>query len=82
MIDFIPAFPVFLLIFTRVASFFVMMPLFSYRTIPAVFKLGLGFFLALLMVHTIEAPILKSIICVFIDPQGSACGASLGFAAY
>lgn len=52
-------FPVFLLIFARVTSFFVMMPLFSYRTIPLVFKVGMGFFLALVMVPVVESPVLE-----------------------
>lgn len=56
MLDFIPAFPAFLLIFVRVTSFFLMMPLFSYRTIPAAHKIGLGFFLAVIMFSAIGAP--------------------------
>jgi flagellar biosynthesis protein FliR len=56
MLDLLPKFPAFLLIFTRVTSFFLMMPLFSYRTVPARYKIGLGFFLAWMMFYTIEAP--------------------------
>ncbi|MCM3123297.1 flagellar biosynthetic protein FliR [Mesobacillus sp. AQ2] len=56
MLDFIPSFPAFLLIFVRVTSFFLMMPLFSYRTIPATHKIGLGFMLALIMFSAIGAP--------------------------
>ncbi|WP_217585595.1 flagellar biosynthetic protein FliR [Lentibacillus saliphilus] len=48
--------PTFLLIFARVAAFFVAMPLFSYRTIPAPFKVGMSFFLALMMVYTVDVP--------------------------
>ena len=44
MVDFIEAFPVFLLVLVRVTSFFLMLPLFSYRTIPSTFKVGLGIF--------------------------------------
>lgn len=54
--DFIPSFPAFLLIFVRVTSFFLMMPLFSYRTIPASQKIGLGFSLALIMFSAMEVP--------------------------
>ncbi|MGE8204067.1 flagellar biosynthetic protein FliR [Heyndrickxia sp. NPDC080065] len=50
----IPSFSVFLLIFVRVSAFFVTMPLFSYRTIPAIYKIGLAFFLAWLMYYTID----------------------------
>lgn len=56
MIDFIPSFPAFLLIFVRVTSFFLMMPLFSYRTIPASHKIGLGFFLSIIMFSSVLAP--------------------------
>jgi flagellar biosynthesis protein FliR len=56
MIDIIPSFPAFLLIFVRVTSFFLMMPLFSYRTIPASHKIGLGFSLSIIMFSTIGAP--------------------------
>lgn len=48
--------PVFLLILVRVVAFFATMPLFSYRTIPRPFKLGLSFFLAFLMFYAIDAP--------------------------
>ncbi|MFX3618474.1 MAG: flagellar biosynthetic protein FliR [Sporolactobacillus sp.] len=43
------AIPVFLLILVRVASFFVTMPIFSYRTIPAQIKIGLAVAIALLI---------------------------------
>ncbi|MDE3838532.1 flagellar type III secretion system protein FliR [Bacillus methanolicus] len=56
MLDLLPKFPMFLLIFVRVTSFFLMMPFFSYRTIPARIKIGLGFFLAWIMFFTIDAP--------------------------
>jgi flagellar biosynthesis protein FliR len=56
MLDFIPSFPAFLLIFVRVTSFFLMMPLFSYRTIPAAHKIGLGLFLSIIMFSSIGAP--------------------------
>lgn len=59
MIDFIPKFPVFLLIFVRVTSFFLMMPLFSYRTVPTHFKVGLGFFLSFIMYFTLDVPALE-----------------------
>lgn len=46
--------PVFLLIFVRILAFFVTIPLFSYRTIPNTFKVGLSFFLALIIFPTIN----------------------------
>lgn len=59
MVNFLPAFPAFLLILVRVTSFFLMMPLFSYRSIPTAAKIGLGFFMSLIMVFTIDAPVLE-----------------------
>lgn len=56
MIDLINAFPVFLLVFIRVTSFFVTVPLFSYRNIPTTYKVGLGFFLSYLMFLSMEHP--------------------------
>jgi flagellar biosynthesis protein FliR len=54
MVDFIETFPTFLLVFVRVTSFFLVLPLFSYRTIPATFKVGSGFFLALIIFISME----------------------------
>src|SRR5690625_7134499 len=46
--------PTFLLVLVRVVSFFVTLPLFSYRTIPNQFKIGLAFFLSLIMFYNID----------------------------
>ncbi|HET7579077.1 MAG TPA: flagellar biosynthetic protein FliR [Bacillales bacterium] len=46
--------PAFLLIFVRVASFFVTVPIFSYRNIPAAAKIGLAFFLSWIMYFTLQ----------------------------
>lgn len=56
MLDFmeITRLPIFLLILVRLLAFFVVVPLFSYRTIPTVFKIGLSFFLALIMVTNVD----------------------------
>lgn len=56
MIEIINDLPVFLLILIRVTSFFVTVPLFSYRNIPNSHKVGLAFFLAYLMFLTLERP--------------------------
>ncbi|WP_102346931.1 flagellar biosynthetic protein FliR [Bacillus sp. Marseille-P3661] len=58
MVDVINQFPVFLLIFIRVTSFFVTVPLFSYRNIPNSYKVGLSIFLSYLMFFSLERPIL------------------------
>lgn len=47
--------PIFLLIFVRIAAFFVTLPLFSYQTIPAPFTIGFSFFLAFIMFYTVDA---------------------------
>ena len=46
--------PAFMLIFARVLAFFVTMPLFSYRTIPTMFKIGFSFFLSLILFTTMD----------------------------
>lgn len=58
MEDIFPYFPAFLLIVVRVTTFFVAMPIFSYRSIPIQHRIGLGIFLAWIMYYTIEAPVL------------------------
>ncbi|MDL4840077.1 flagellar biosynthetic protein FliR [Aquibacillus rhizosphaerae] len=50
------AVPGFLLILVRVTSFFVTMPIFSYRNVPTQFKIGIGFFLAWIMFYTLTIP--------------------------
>lgn len=52
----IESFPAFLLVFVRITAFYVTVPLFSYRTIPAVHKIGFAFFLALVSFQAIEKP--------------------------
>jgi len=46
--------PTFMLVFVRTLAFFTVLPIFSYRTVPNQFKIGLAFFLALIMVFTLE----------------------------
>lgn len=58
MIDIVNSFPVFLLIFIRITSFFVTVPLFSYRNIPNTHKVGLAFFLSYIMFLSMEHPTL------------------------
>ncbi|WP_127531900.1 flagellar biosynthetic protein FliR [Paenibacillus kobensis] len=45
-------FPIFLLIFCRMTAFFVVAPIFSMRGVPTPFKIGLGFFLSLIVFLT------------------------------
>jgi flagellar biosynthetic protein FliR len=46
---FINGFPIFLLIFCRITAFFVVAPIFATPTVPAKFKIGLGFAVSLLV---------------------------------
>lgn len=52
MIELIPKISVLLLIFVRVSAFFVTIPLFSYKTIPAQLKIVLAFVLSWMMYYT------------------------------
>lgn len=52
MIELLPKISVLLLIFVRVAAFFVTIPLFSYRTIPSQLKIVLAFVLSWMMYYT------------------------------
>ncbi|MFB6466654.1 flagellar biosynthetic protein FliR [Cytobacillus sp. Hz8] len=83
MVEYLPKFPAFLLVFVRVTSFFLMMPLFSYRTIPTHYKIGLGFFLSWIMFFTIDAPTLDIDGAYFLLILKEALvGISIGFMAY
>lgn len=53
--EIMPIIAKFLLIFSRVTSFFMTVPIFSYRTIPMTFKIGLSFFLSYIMYFTVQA---------------------------
>jgi len=49
----------FLLILIRITSFFMTVPIFSYRTIPNTHKVGLAVFLSLVMFYTLDIPELQ-----------------------
>lgn len=83
MVDFLPTFPAFLLVFVRVTSFFLLMPLFSYRSIPTTHKFGLGFFLSWIMIFTFDAPVLEINGAYFLlIIKEAMIGIMLGFIAY
>ncbi|MUT66368.1 flagellar biosynthetic protein FliR [Paenibacillus sp. NEAU-GSW1] len=48
----VQGFPIFLLIFCRITSFFVVAPLFSMKSVPNSFKIGLGFFISFIVYLT------------------------------
>lgn len=83
MESFIPDISVFLLVFMRVSAFFVTMPLFSYRTLPASYRIGFAFFLSLLMQYTIDMdplPINGDYFLLII--KEASVGLLVGFIAY
>lgn len=83
MNDLLPKFPAFLLILVRVISFFLMMPLFSYRTIPTFYKIGLGFFLSWLMFYAIHPPTLEiNGVYFLLIIKEALVGVLIGFIAY
>ncbi|WP_394232516.1 flagellar biosynthetic protein FliR [Niallia oryzisoli] len=83
MVEIIEMFPVFLLIFVRVTSFFLMMPLFSYRTIPTTFKVGFGFFLAMILFADVDAAVLEiDGFYILLILKEALIGILLGFIAY
>ncbi|MFZ4454168.1 flagellar biosynthetic protein FliR [Salibacterium aidingense] len=55
-IEWLNQLPVYLLVLIRVLAFFTSMPLFSYRNVPAHFKVGLGAFFAFIIVFTLDVP--------------------------
>lgn len=56
MIQLINDLPAFLLILTRISSFFATVPLFSYRNIPSTHKIGLSVFIAFLLFIATDQP--------------------------
>lgn len=51
----VQAIPAFLLVLFRISSFFFSSPIFSYRGVPTQFKIGLAFFVSLLIYLNIES---------------------------
>lgn len=51
--------PAFLLIFARTLAFLMTVPLFSYRTIPNMFKVGFSFFLSLIILTSLDSPVVS-----------------------
>ncbi len=51
---FVPFVSVYLLVLTRISAFFVTMPLFSYRAIPPVMRIGIAVLLSWVLVFTLD----------------------------
>jgi len=79
----VPNFSVFMLVFMRVSAFFVTMPIFSYRTLPASYRIGMAFFLSLLMYFSLDVQPLEINGEYFLLIFKEACvGLFVGFIAY
>lgn len=79
----ISQYPAFLLILTRIASFMVTIPLFSYRTIPNRLKIGLSFFLAIIITYALEVPVVPlNEVYVFLIIKEATIGILIGLFAY
>jgi flagellar biosynthetic protein FliR len=83
MNEFISAFPAFLLILVRIASFLVTVPVFSYRNIPTSHKVGLSVLLSIILVITMELPVIElDDAFILLVLKESIVGLSLGLIAY
>lgn len=75
--------PAFLLVLIRVTSFFVTLPIFSYRNVPTKHKVGFSFFIALIIYFTIPIPEItvnsEYILLIF---KEAAVGIAVGLMAY
>ncbi|GGG12291.1 flagellar biosynthetic protein FliR [Paenibacillus abyssi] len=81
---FLQAVPIFLLIFCRITSFFVVAPIFSNRGVPAMFKIGLGFFVTVLvyLVYGINQTVNLDAGYILFVIREILAGVLLGFVAY
>jgi flagellar biosynthetic protein FliR len=59
LLEGLPNITAFLLILVRVSAFFIAMPFFSYRTIPAVQRIGLAAFLSYMMYFTLDVEVFE-----------------------
>lgn len=75
--------PTFLLVFARIIAFLIALPLFSYRTIPAPYRIGLGFIFSLIIVASFEQTnILFDWLFIFLLVKEAAVGLLIGFIGY
>ncbi|WP_456271532.1 flagellar biosynthetic protein FliR [Bacillus sp. AK031] len=83
MEELIPNLSIFLLVFMRVSAFFVTLPLFSYRSIPAQHRLGFAAVISWMMYYTIDtAPFVIDFAYILLVMKEAMIGLLLGFAAY
>ncbi|MEO2076759.1 MAG: flagellar biosynthetic protein FliR [Bacillus sp. (in: firmicutes)] len=75
--------PLFLLIFVRISSFFITVPIFMSKTIPAPFKIGLSFFMAVIVTIATEQNAVEAFSAQYLVliVKESLVGLGLGFIA-
>jgi flagellar biosynthetic protein FliR len=81
---FLKGFPIFLLIFCRITSFFVVAPVFSSRNVPASFKIGFCFIVSLIVFLTygLKQTIVPDAGFILIIIREILAGVLLGFTSY
>ena len=83
MEELLPQFPALLLIFVRVSTFFIAIPIFSHRTIPMIHRIGLAAFLAWIMYYAIDSPVLEIDTAYFLlIIKEALVGLFIGFVGY
>lgn len=80
----VEGFPIFLLIFCRITSFFVVAPVFSSRGVPNTFQIGLGFFISLIVFlsYGMSQTIVPNAEYVLIVMREILIGLMMGFVVY
>lgn len=79
----VPSFSGFLLILVRVTSFFITMPIYSHRSIPAMHRVGMGVFLAWIMYYTMDIPVFEMDASYYLlIIKEALVGLLIGFSAY
>lgn len=78
------SFPVFLLIFCRISAFFVVIPVFSSQSLPATFKIGLSFLVALVVFSSRGTGIVvpQDLTYILLVAREALIGLLLGFIGY
>ncbi|MFD1067558.1 flagellar biosynthetic protein FliR [Oceanobacillus locisalsi] len=75
--------PAFMLIFVRLLTFFVIMPLFSYRSVPVQFKIGISFFLTIIFISTVDIDhVALNDLYVFLLVKEALVGICIGLIAF
>lgn len=78
------SFPVFLLIFCRITAFFVVVPVFSSQSVPTTFKIGLSFFVSMVIFSSggMNVTVPQDLNLILLIVRETLIGLLLGFIAY